>query len=237
MIVNLKKTEIIVFRNGGPLRHYERWKLNVNVINVTSLYKYMGIVFTPKLSWTPAKEKLAAQARKAIYSINNYRRKFGYFSHNEYFKLVDAIVKPILTYGAEIWGFEHAEVIEQVQIQFCKQFLGVNNSVNNSVALGECGRLPLCISYHVKCIKYWCKLLQMPDHLYPKNCYIMLKSQDDIGRNNWVTSVKMLLFRYGFGFAWLSQDVGNINIFVRLFKVAFPVTVSFMIFFYGHFFV
>ena len=128
------------------------------------------------------------------------------------------MVKPILTYGAGIWGFEYAEVIEQVQIQFCKQFLGVNNSVNNSVALGECGRLPLCISYHVKCIKYWCKLLQMPDHRYPKNCYIMLKSQDDIGRNNWVTSVKMLLFRYGFGFAWLSQDVGNINIFVRLFK-------------------
>ena len=104
------------------------------------------------------------------------------------------MVKPILTYGAEIWGFEYSEVIEQVQIQFCKQFLGVNNSVNNSVALGECGRLPLCIAYHVKCIKYWCKLLQMPDHRYPKNCYIMLKAQDDIGRNNWVTSVKMCCF-------------------------------------------
>ena len=82
MIVNLKKTEIIVFRNGGPLRHYERWKLNGNVINVTSLYKYMGILFTPKLAWTPAKEKLAAQARKAIYSINNYRKKSGiFFTH------------------------------------------------------------------------------------------------------------------------------------------------------------
>ena len=46
----------------------------------------------------------------------------------------------------------------------------------------------------------------------------MLKAQDDIGRNNWVTSVKMMLFRYGVGFVWLSQDVGDINIFVRLFK-------------------
>ena len=98
----------------------------------------MGILFTPKLSWTPAKEKLAAQARKAIYSINNYQRKFGYFSHNEYFKLFDAMVKPILTYGAEIWGFEYAEVIKQVQIQFYKPLLGVNNSVNNYVALCEC---------------------------------------------------------------------------------------------------
>ena len=172
MSVNLKKTEIIVFRNGGPLRHYERWNW-MKMLLMSHLYTSIWELYPHlKLSWTPAKEKLSAQARKAIYSINNYRREFGYFSQTEYFKFFYAMVKPILTYRAEILGFEYAQVIEQVQIQFCKQFLGVNSSVNNSVALGECGRLPLCITYHVKCIKYWCNLLQMPEHRYPKNCYI-----------------------------------------------------------------
>ena len=46
--------------------------------------------------------------------------------------------------------------------EFCKYFLGVNSSVYNAVALGECGRLP------TNCIKYWCKLLCLSNHRYPK---------------------------------------------------------------------
>ena len=69
MSINESKTEIIVFRNGGPLRSYEKWFYNGNKVNVTSMYKYMGILFTPKLSWTKAKIKLAAQAKKSIYAI------------------------------------------------------------------------------------------------------------------------------------------------------------------------
>ena len=30
------------------------------------LYKYIGLLFTPKLSWSSAKIKLAAQAKKAL---------------------------------------------------------------------------------------------------------------------------------------------------------------------------
>ena len=76
MKVNLNKTEIIVFRNGGPLRDYERWNLNGTPIRITSEYKNMGLIFTPKLSWSKAKRKLAAQARKNSFCIRNYQRKF-----------------------------------------------------------------------------------------------------------------------------------------------------------------
>ena len=57
------------------------------------------------------------------------------------------MVTPILCYGSEVWGTEYSDVIESVQLNFCKYFLGVNNSVNNAVAIGECGRLPLCVTY------------------------------------------------------------------------------------------
>jgi len=58
----------------------------------------------------------------------------------------------------------------------------------------------------------------MSDKRYPKNCYKMLKSLDDIGRRNWATDVKELLFKYGFGFIWVSQDVGDIDLFMVHFK-------------------
>ena len=179
----------------------------------------MGLIFTPKLSWSKAKRKLAAQARKASFCIRNYQRKFGYFKHEEIFRLFDAMVKPILCFGSEIWGYEYSDVIESVHNEFCRYFLGVNSSVNNVVALGECGRLPLCVTYITNCIKYWCKLLCMGNHRYPKNCYKMLKSLDEAGRHTWAANVSSLLYTYGFGFAWISQEIGNENIFVSQFKV------------------
>ena len=85
------------------------------------------------------------------------------------FKLFDSLVKPILCFSAEIWGYEHCDIIESVQYSFCKRFLGVNHSVNSCVALGECGRLPLSVTYQTKVVKYWCKLTKMRDSRYPNS--------------------------------------------------------------------
>ena len=87
MTVNLNKTEIIVFRNGGPLRSYESWTFNGIPVKTTSEYKYLGFIFTPKLSWSKAKRKVALHARKAIFCIKTYQRKFGYFQQDEIFRL------------------------------------------------------------------------------------------------------------------------------------------------------
>ena len=71
-------------------------------VNVTSSYKYMGRCSIRKLSWYTAKEKLGAQARKAIVAIKQFQFRFGYFQHNEMFKLFDNIVTPILTYALKM---------------------------------------------------------------------------------------------------------------------------------------
>ena len=65
---------------------------------------------------------------------------------------------------------------------------------------------------------YWCQLIQMQESRYPKQCYERLKSFDDIGRITWATKVKELLFKHGFGFVWISQTVGNMDIFIKQFR-------------------
>ena len=39
----------MVYRNGGPLRHYERWYFKDTKLEVVSNYKYLGLYFNPKL--------------------------------------------------------------------------------------------------------------------------------------------------------------------------------------------
>lgn len=127
------------------------------------------------------------------------------------------MISPILCYNAEIWGYEYCESIERVQLKFCKQILRLNSSTATPAVLGELGRLPLCTSYMKRCVKYFTKLLVMDNSRYPKACYNMLLELDIAGRTTWVTHVKSLLFSFGFGYVWVSQEVGHIGKFINMF--------------------
>ena len=125
------------------------------------------------------------------------------------------MISPILLYSAEVWGFAVADNIERVQTDFCKFVLKVPSQTCNKAVLGETGRYPMYTVYFKRCIKYWLKLLHMPNSRYPKACYRMLLTLDQHGRNNWATSVKNLLYRYGFGDVWEEQGVGNRIVFFK----------------------
>ena len=217
MKLNLGKTKIMVFRNGGIVKNIEKWFFQGTEIEIVSLYKYLGLYFTPRLIWTKSKEMLSLQAKKASSSIFRFQKQFGRFQPNDAFKLFDAMVKPVACYGAEIWGYEFCEEIEKAQSRFCKYFIGLKQQTNDSFAIGECGRLPLVVCYTTKAIKYWIKLTQMANHRYPRQCYLMLKSLTEAGKTTWASHIKLLLFEKGFGHAWMAGSVGDANAFITMY--------------------
>ena len=92
--INLNKTEVIVFRNGSPLKRNEKWFLGKECVKTSSCNKYMGLYFTPTLSWSSAQEKLASQAKKAfcrsmITCIKDHLVTFHIYK--DLFKLFDSI--------------------------------------------------------------------------------------------------------------------------------------------------
>ena len=42
--------------------------------------------------------------KKSVVLLVKMQSAVGYFDHTEMFKLFDTMIKPILCYGAEIWG-------------------------------------------------------------------------------------------------------------------------------------
>ena len=138
MSLNLLKTKIIVFRNGGIVKEIEHWFLPSEHIDIVPFYKYLGVYFTPKLIWTKTKEVLAYQASKAVNRIFHCQRQFGFFQTKDIFKLFDSIVCPILCYGSEIWGYEYSKTIEKIHIRFCKKFIGLHQNTADFFAVSEC---------------------------------------------------------------------------------------------------
>ena len=76
----------------------------------------MGILFTPNLKWTKALRNLSAQATKTLNCLRVYNYQYGILYYQDHFKVFDAMVKPILSYGAELWGYTYRDIVERVHI-------------------------------------------------------------------------------------------------------------------------
>ena len=90
MKINIDKSKIVVFRNGGHLNLHENWYYKGEHIDVAPFYQYLGAYFTSKLSWTKTKLNLSMQAGKAINYILRCQKHF------EAFKLFDTMCKSIV---------------------------------------------------------------------------------------------------------------------------------------------
>ena len=49
MSLNVDKSKVMVFRNGGPLRPYEKWYYKNDMLEVVPCYKYLDAYFTSKM--------------------------------------------------------------------------------------------------------------------------------------------------------------------------------------------
>ena len=210
----------MVFRRGGPLRRNVLFVYDGNIIDIVQKFTYLGIVFSTGGSFAVTFDTLAGQARKAIFQLNKYLYKFTQITPKHHIELFDKLIKPILHYGAEIWGFSNAIVLERVQMQFFKNVLGVKRSTQNDFVYGEVGILDLKTVRLASVIKYWFKILTCDNTKYIKCIYDMMLNDLEAypNKQNWASSVRCLLQTLGFNDVWHFQGVGNVNAFLVILR-------------------
>ena len=67
--------------------------------------------------------------------------------------LLDSLVRPVLEYGCETWGYVKAEEIEKARHKFIKFALGLPSTAADLAIYGEIGRTPLDIRHTVLMVK------------------------------------------------------------------------------------
>ena len=118
-------------------------------------------------------------------------------------KLFNSLVRPILTYGCQVWGtrlIKHVthgtpeidkldlEAPEKLCNSFLKYLLGVPKYSPNSAVKGELGIYPAYIFILKQVTSYWEHLKTHPDKLASS------AMQDGaIGPNSWISQVKQLI--------------------------------------------
>jgi hypothetical protein len=181
-----------------------------NAIEIVNEFTYLGLNFSRTGSFTNAKKVLINKAYKAMYEVLKKGRLHNLSIKSQY-DLFDKIVKPILLYGCEIWGFGNIDIIERVHLKFCKLILNLKKSTPNFMIYGELGIYPMSVYIELRMINFWSKMVNGKDSKIANILYIymFLKNSQNQYKSDWLKCIKNILDRCGYSNVWISQ--GNVN--------------------------
>jgi len=172
LTVNLKKTQVIIFNDTRHAQSYLNCVRDVfhymgtPVVKVEQ-YVYLGVTFHRKTGYKVAVETLAVAGRKAMFGMMRRCAVLGITDIKLKAQLFDTLVRPILSYGCEVWGtyYMHsvAPELEKVHKLFLRKLLQVRTSVSDFVVLSEVGRFPLNFCWQKQILKFYNRMVNMVD--------------------------------------------------------------------------
>ena len=207
--VNVDKTKVLVF-GFGRLQENLKFSYKNEDIEIVKQFNYLGVIFTKTCNFDLTKKHLADKALKAMYEVIKLGR-FYKLPIKIQLELFDKMVKPILLYGCEVWGFGKNTVLERIHLKFCKILLNLKSSTPNYMIYGELGRYPIDIDIKVRMVSYWAKLVCGKDS---KLCSILYKlcKKLTVNRNIqllWIDYVHDILNECGYPYVWESENFHN----------------------------
>ena len=225
LTVNINKTKCVAFRNGGKIGQLDRWTFRHEYLETVSEFRYLGFVFGSSGKFSKGIDDLKKRSLRALFGLKNILHKYPDIAPRLQIKLFNSLVMPIISSSCEIWGFENAPQLDTVYLGFLKSLLGVRKSVPTPYVYKELGVQPLKNDRIKRMVKYWVKILNLPDGSPVKKVYRLLVQNIEQHNllptghvKNWASAVKNILESHGFGFVWQRQNVPNANSFLSMFN-------------------
>ena len=218
LTVNIAKTKIMVF-SGGRIQANLHFYFKGSEVEIVSEYKYLGIFLARSGSFLKAKKHIAEQANIAVFSLLRKIRHLN-LPIDMQIDLFNKMIKPILLYGCEIWGFGNIDIIERVQLKFFKHILHLKKSTPSFMIYGELGVYPLIIDIQSRIVSFWAKTnVNKRNHiasLMYDGLYIL--NEQRVLKTKWLDNIKNLLNSHGYSNVWENQNNFNVDWFIRSFK-------------------
>ena len=212
--INIDKTKIMVFSNSKNTENEPDFFINGRKIEYTDSYCYLGIIIDKSGQFKLAKNNLNHKAMRALFSLKRsvFKTKLSFRALT---KLFDALIKPIVLYGAPVWTPTSpiiksiskatqtqnsnsninllkrisSSLPEKVHLHFLKWALGVHKKATNVAVWGDSGRYPLAY----ECIKLTLNYYQRVDSLNNDSLVYAALQEQKLLNLSWYKNIENLL--------------------------------------------
>ena len=239
--INLAKTNFMIMGKGKPQTLTFSYGDRL-LIHKTSSYKYLGTIINSNGTFSQARTDLKQKGLKALFSIWKSISLGKSPPLNLSSKLFDTMVKPIALYNSDIWGAEVPSPIqsyilnndiknekkylkfinecayEQLHLKFCKMLLGLKRHTSNIASRAEIGRFPLFIEVQINIIKYWLRLISLPENRLIVDALNSNIRLHENGTYSWISMVKYILESTGMQHIWINRQTDNKNKILKTLK-------------------
>ncbi|KAL4852614.1 LINE-1 retrotransposable element ORF2 protein [Chlorella vulgaris] len=171
LTVNAKKTQVMIMRPGGgsgngKLAAGESFAYAGLPLEVASSTKYLGLTFSQlskQHGFASCADVLAKAGRQAMFAVRRRAWELGACLVEQQCMLFDVFVKPVLSYGCELWGVDvllrpDCSSVERVHRWFCRRVQGLPKQVTAAISLAELGRQPLQSFWIQQLVRFWNRL-------------------------------------------------------------------------------
>ncbi|KAL3683246.1 hypothetical protein R1sor_001268 [Riccia sorocarpa] len=145
----------------GP-RSDESFFFQGDLMERCSVYRYLGLEFSPSLKWTHCLKSRVAGGMRALYVTWNTCVEAGVMDWSLRKKLFVTIVRTTILYGSHAWGPALSRSgwaeIERIQKLFLQRELGVRTQIPHVLLLAEVGWVPMEVEALYSAIHYQSKI-------------------------------------------------------------------------------
>ena len=128
--------------------------MNNTAIERVDTFCYLGVVFKYNNTFQAAIKNNVDKAKKALFKLEVLFSKID-FGIDTKLHLFDAVIKPILLYGCEVWGYESMEQIEIFHRCFLRRVLRVRKNAPKAMVYGELGEKELKYTVCKRMASFW----------------------------------------------------------------------------------
>ena len=132
-------------------------------MKIVESYKYLGLILDTNFSFKAHLEKVTDKARKRMNALCTMGLSKE-ISAKAILRGWGVLVRPIMEYGAEIWGEKKWKEGEGLQNEMGRRVLGVSRLTTKEVIQGELGLQSVKSRRSFLRIKFWIKILKTDEN-------------------------------------------------------------------------
>ena len=200
LIVNIKKTKIILFQKGGHghKKKYSPLLYGSQTVEFVKEYTYLGVTFAQNALFEKAAKEMTSKAKLAAASVSSLIHKENINTWEVIEKLYSSLVSSTVLYAAPVYAIRYLHCIEQVRNLFIKRLLNIPQNTPDYCIRLETGASHVGVKILKQIINYVIKILELPNDRYPKICFLKQKNinlkDSKLIKYHWCLIIKSTFF-------------------------------------------